>query len=294
MNIYYKNRKVLLFLLPCLLLYTFVVVLPLVQSLIYSFYSWKGFGEMKPVGLKNYIDLFTDDHIMQIAVRNTFLFAGISLLVMLPLSFMLAYVLSEGVRFGKWFSILFYLPGVVSTVIVSLMWCAILNADIGPLNALLRAVGLDSLAKVWLGDPKITIFVIIFVNLWQWSGYHMLIFYTSLQVIPLEIYESAALDGATDWKRLCHVTIPLMASSIKMNAMLIIIGSFKCFDIVYTMTSGGPADSTQMLGTYMYHSTFRRFSFGSGSAISMIIFLLCVLFTVLLQKVKFGKDDIQY
>ncbi len=290
-----KNKKsILLFLIPALALYGCVQIGPLFQSLYYSFFSWKGFGEMKPVGLQNYIKLFTDDDIMRIAFKNTFLFAGISLLILLPFAFMLAVTLTTKIRFSKTISTILYMPGVISTVVVSLMWCAILNAESGPVNAVLRTMGLDFLARVWLGDPKVSMYVVIFVNVWQWAGYHMLIFYTSLQSIPGELYEAASIDGSDGFKTLRYITIPLMYNSIKMNATLIIIGSFKCFDIVYNMTMGGPADSTQMLATYMYHNTFRRFNYGYGSAISMVIFLLSITVSAILQKVKFGDESVSY
>jgi raffinose/stachyose/melibiose transport system permease protein len=289
-----RNWMLVLFILPGLLLYTVLQIYPLLQSVYYSFFSWKGFGEMIPMGLANYIKIFTDDYIIKIAFRNIFLFSAVSLVVMLPLSFMLAYSLNAPIRFAKTFSVIFYVPGVISTVIIGVMWGAILNFDTGFINTLLRQIGLGSLVKVWLGDPKLTIFVIILVNAWQWAGYHMLIFFASLQAIPEDLYEAAMLDGAGKWQRLFRLTIPLMTGSIKMNMILIIIGSFKCFDIVYTMTYGGPADSTQMLATYMYHNTFRRFNFGYGSSIAMIIFILCITCSLLLQRWRLGNEEIQY
>ncbi|MDR1948170.1 MAG: sugar ABC transporter permease [Spirochaetaceae bacterium] len=202
--------------------------------------------------------------------------------------------LNSPIKLSKTFSTVLYLPGVISTIILSLMWGAILNYDTGFLNTLLRSTGLKALVRVWLGDPKLTIYVVILVNCWQWAGYHMLIFYASLQAIPGDLYEAAQLDGASGFQCLFGITIPLMAGAVKMNVILIIIGSFKCFDIVYAMTMGGPADSTQMLATYMYHNTFRRFNFGYGSSIAMLIFVLCIVTALLLQQWRFDSEDIQY
>jgi raffinose/stachyose/melibiose transport system permease protein len=285
---------VIFFAFPALILYTVLQIYPLFRSVYYSFFSWKGFGEMIPVGLANYIKMFTDDYIIIIAFRNILLFSTISLALIMPLSFVLAYSLNSPIRFTKTFSTIFYVPGVISTIIIGLMWGAVLNFDTGFINTFLRRIGMGAFAKVWLGDPKLTIFVIILVNAWQWAGYHMLIFFASMQAIPEDLYEAARLDGANGWQRMVRLTIPLMAGSIKMNMILIIIGSFKCFDIVYTMTSGGPADSTQMLATYMYHNTFRRFNFGYGSAIAMIIFILCITCSLLLQRWRFDSEEIQY
>jgi raffinose/stachyose/melibiose transport system permease protein len=294
MKINKRNGMVLLFVLPALVLYTAIQIYPLFQSLYYSFFSWKGFGEMTPVGLNNYIKLITDDYIIKIAFKKILLLSGLSLLIMLPLSFMLANSLHGPIQFSKTFSTIFYLPGIISTIIISLMWGAILNFETGFINTILRAIGLTGLTRVWLGDPKITIYVIILVNTWQYAGYHMLLFLASRQAIPEELYEAAELDGADGLQRLFRLTVPLMAGAIKINMILIIIGSFKCFDIVYSMTYGGPADSTQMLATYMYHNTFRRFNFGYGSSIAMLIFVLCITASVILQRWRFEGEDIQY
>ena len=223
---------------------------------------------------------------MRTALKNTIMFSVISLLLCLPLSFFSAHALTQKIRFVRTYSTILYIPGVLSTVIVAIMWSAILNPETGPINLFLKSVGLSSMAKVWLGEPATAFYSVVLVNLWQWFGYHMLIFYVSLQTIPEELYEAAGIDGANGKQKLWYVTIPLMRSSIKMNAMLITIGSLKCFEIVYTMTSGGPADTTQMLATYMYHNTFRRFHFGYGSAISIVIFILCITVSLIFQSIK--------
>jgi raffinose/stachyose/melibiose transport system permease protein len=275
-------------------MYTLVAVLPLFQSLYISFFSWKGFGAMNFVGLSNYIKIFSGDYVMRIALRNTVIWGVTSLVALIPISFLLANSLNSNVNFTKIFSTIFYLPGILSTVIISLMWTSILNADYGLLNTVLSKIGLESLTQVWLGDPKITIFVVVLVCCWQWTGYHMLIFLASIQSIPHSIYEAANIDGVNGISSLFRITIPLMAPTIKMNMILLLIGTFKAFDNVYIMTSGGPADSSQMLATYMYENTFHRFNYGYGSAISMLIFVLSIMVSILLQRWSFGKEVIQY
>jgi raffinose/stachyose/melibiose transport system permease protein len=283
-----------LFLAPALLLYTIVEIYPLFQSLWYSFFQWKGFGAMNPLGLGNYIKMFSDDAVIITALKNVVLFALLSLLIMLPLAFMLAYSIASPIKFSKTFSTIVYLPGIISSVIIGLMWGAILNYDSGFVNTLLRQIGLGNLARVWLGDPKITMYVVIIVNTWQYAGYTMLLFLASMQSIPVDIYEAAGLDGVSGVQRIFRITVPLMTSTIKLNMINMTIGAFKCFDIVYSMTLGGPANSTQTLATYMYENTFRRIQFGYGSAISMLIFVMCIAITLILQKARFPNEDIQY
>ena len=279
-----RRKAVLLFLVPSLLFYIIFMIAPLFQSLYYAFFKWKGVGPMKYVGFDNFIKLFTDDRIIRLGFRNTLYLLLISMLVMFPISFLLANSLVSIKRKTKLYSTVFYLPNVVSTVIVALMWSFIFNYENGVVNNFLRLIHLESLEQVWLGDPNIAIFTVILVNTWQFVGLHMIIFYTSLQSIPTSIYEAAEIDGAYGIKKLWHITLPLMREPLKMNTILIAIGSLKAFDLVWAMTYGGPNDATQLLSTYMYHNTFRRFQFGYGSAIAMTIFVLALAASFIIQK----------
>jgi raffinose/stachyose/melibiose transport system permease protein len=249
---------------------------------------------MKFTGIANYVKMFSGDHVIVTALQNTVRWAVISIAVLIPVSFFIANSLNSVIKYSGVFSVIFYLPGILSTVIISLMWSSILNADYGILNAGLEAMGLVSLTRVWLGDPKTAMYAVILVSCWQWTGYHMLIFFASIQAIPPSIYEAANLEGANGFNCLVKVTIPLMASTIKMNVILLLIGTLKAFDMVYIMTSGGPADSTQMPATYMYENTFHRFNYGYGSAISMMIFVLSITVSIILQRWRFGRETIQY
>jgi raffinose/stachyose/melibiose transport system permease protein len=294
MDIKKRSPWVLIFVLPCFLIYTIVAIWPLFQSLYYSFFTWRGFGAMKFAGLSNYVKLFSGDHVIRTALQNTVTWAFVSLVVLIPVSLLIANSLNSGIKYSDSFSTIFYLPGILSTVIISLMWTSILNADYGIFNNILETIGLTSLTRVWLGDPKTAMYVVILVTCWQWTGYHMLIFFASIQSIPGSIYEAANLDGVNGFSRLFRITIPLMASTIKINVILLLIGTLKAFDSVYVMTSGGPADSTQMPATYMYENTFHRFNYGYGSAISMMIFVLGITVSVVLQRWRFGRETIQY
>lgn len=286
MEIVRKNKLVLLFLLPAILFYTLFVIVPLFQSLLLSFYNWKGFGPKEFVGLKNYILLFTSDHTILIALRNTLYLLLVALFIMIPLSLIFANSICSKIKGSNFFSTIIFMPCVVSTVIIALMWGAIFNGDSGPINSILRYFHLNSLAIPWLGDPRVTIWVVIFVNTWQYVGYHMLIFVTSLEAIPQSIFEAASIDGASGFKKLIHVTVPLLKEAFKINIILAAIGSFKAFDLFFAMTSGGPGDSTQMLGVYMYQNTFTRLNFGYGSAIAMLIFFMSITASLIQQRIS--------
>lgn len=164
MNQIKNNKKVLWMILPCLLLYTVVQIVPLVESMYYSFFKWKGFGPKEFVGFANYIKLFTTDTVLPIALKNTFMFAALSILIMLPLSFLLAVAIRSIVKFSSGFTTIIYAPSIISTVIVGLVWSTIFNADTGIINAVLNAIGLKKYTRVWLGDPNTAMLIVILIN----------------------------------------------------------------------------------------------------------------------------------
>ncbi|MEG2287863.1 MAG: sugar ABC transporter permease [Ruthenibacterium sp.] len=290
MGKYKENRKIMWMLIPCLLVYSLVMIAPLGHSLFLSFFKWKGFGALKPVGLDNYARLLTDPAI-KTAVMNTIEFAFVSFIVMIPLSLLFATMLATIKRLNNFFSTLSYLPCVLSTVVASMMWVCLLNSDIGPINMILKNIGLASWAKPWLADPTYAMVCVCLVHAWLWTGQYVLIFYTSIQSISRDLYEAASIDGATKVMQFRHITLPLLRGSVIMNSILILIGSYKCFDIVFNMTNSGPAGSTEMLATYMYTNTFSRFDYGYGAAISMTIFVLSVATSFALQKFTAKSDN---
>lgn len=285
-----QNKKIIWMMVPCLLTYTLVMIAPLMYSLYISFFKWKGFGALKPVGLQNYVRLFSDPSI-KTAIGNTIWFAFVSFIVMIPLALLVSVVLTNTKRTKSFFSTVFYLPCVLSTVVASMLWVCLLNADIGPINSFLKRVRLDQFALNWLADPKYAMTVVCLVHAWLWTGQYTLLFYTSIQAISNDLYEAASIDGATQVMQFRYITLPLLKSSVIMNTILILIGSYKCFDIVFNMTNSGPAGSTEMLATYMYTNTFSRYDYGYGATIAMTIFVLSIVTSFLLQKFTSGSDD---
>lgn len=283
-----KNRALLLAI-PAIAIYLLFLILPLFQSLVLSFYKWKGFGPALYVGFNNFNKLLHDP-VIHIAIKNTFQFVFFSLIIMVPLGLLIANSLYKVVRFQGFYSAVIYMPCIISTIALALMWKPMLNPDFGLINNLFRSMGLGSLAADWLGNPKLALFSVIFVNAWQWTGLCMIIFYTHMQSISKELYEASELDGASGWTELLRITVPLLRESFKINVILVTIGGLKAFDIVYALTNGGPLNSSELLATYMYTVTFRKLDFGYGTSIALVIFILSLLLALVQQKM-FKTED---
>lgn len=259
------------------------MIVPSIQSLIYGFYQWDGIGAKTFIGLKNYIRLFKDD-IYLLAIKNTFYLLLSSVIVIIPIAYMIALALNKKFKGSSFFKTAAFMPTILSTTVIGIIWMFIFNPQYGLLNSFLKAVGMENMIIGWLSDPKITIFSILVVNCWQYVGFIMVILLAGLQNISNELYEAAEIDGANRFRKTISITTPLMKDTILVSLILAITGSLKGFDLVYVMTRGGPFHSTELLATYMYNVAFQQYEYGYGSAISNTIFILGLVFVVLLQK----------
>lgn len=281
---------ILLFCGPALILYAMVVPYPLIKSIQYSFYEWNIVGAAKYVGLRNYQRIFTSDYVFLTALKNTALFTLGSIATQIPLAFLLAVSLSKPAALNKFFKSVYFLPCTISGAAVSLLWQFIYHPNMGIFNTVLRAVGLGNWTRTWLAEPKYALWAVILSMAWQWFGYHMVIFLTSMSSIPPEIFEAAEVDGAVGWKKICYVTYPLMKPFIKISMILITTSSIKAFDNIYVLTGGGPANSSTVLALHMYNRAFRQLQFGYGAALAVILLILCVVLTFVLNRVFNTKE----
>lgn len=170
----------------------------------------------------------------------------------------------------------------LSTVVISITWSLIYNSENGLINELLRTIGLDFLAQNWLGDSKWSMIAVLVTVIWQFVGLYLIIFLAALQNVPEEVLEAARIDGASEWKTTWSITIPMIWDTIIVAVILCISGSLKTFDLIYVMTNGGPAHSTDVMALYMFNETFNQLQYGYGSAVSVIIFFfsLILIYTV--------------
>lgn len=282
-------RTIAVFVLPCLVLYVCLVFMPIAVSFYTGLLQWDGITGAKFVGLANFKTMFTSDPIFWPAVRHTLLYAVASMLE-IPLCLWMAIMLSRHVKKGNTLVSIYFTPVILSIVIIGQLWKTIYNpvSAGGMLNGVLVALGLDSWTHNWLTEPKIAMFALYFVSLWQYFGYHLLIQYTGVQNIPDEIYEAAKIDGADGFKADLHITLPLIVPIFKVSLVLAFIGSLQAFELVMVMTGGGPAHATDVISTHMYNSSFLSLKYGYGSAIAAFLVILCLICTVIINTVM-GK-----
>ena len=285
-----NKMAIILFLAPALLLFTFVLFIPICQSVYYSFCDYNAMTAPKFIGLKNYINLFTTDRTMKIALKNSLFFLIFSVVSQFISGIFLA-VLVTNIKMGRnFFKNVYYLPCILSSAALGLLWMFIFTPKMG-INQILAQFGIQG--PLWLMDTKgfiiLPMWVIAFVCLWQYVGQSMMLYIAQISGINGSLYESAYLDGCSKPKACWHITLPLikpmMATAISLNA----IGSLKFFDLIFNMTEGGPNKMTNVLATHLYEQGFKFFKYGYASAIGVILLILCLIVTFLVN--KFIKID---
>jgi len=277
MHILQRNKlAILIGLVPALLIYLIFSIIPILISIYYSFMDWNGFGAMKFVGLQNFIDIAKDPVFWKSLKNNLFVVAA-SVFGQIPIALGLALLLNRKLKGAKIFRTIGFMPVVISTVVISLTWNMLLNSEFGFVNQLLKMIGLGSLAQNWLGDPKLSMISVCITIIWQFVGLYFIIFLAALQNVPAEVLEAAEIDGASGWKRTLFITIPMIWDTILLSVILCISGSLRTFDLIYVMTNGGPAHSTEVMAIYMYEKTFSSMKYGYGSAVSIYIFAFSLI-----------------
>jgi raffinose/stachyose/melibiose transport system permease protein len=287
------KRVILLFVGPALVVYILVLLVPMLSSFGLSLFKWNALSTPKFTGLSNFIYMFTQDQLFPLALRNGFIILLASLVGEQLLGFFLAAALMSRIRFKNTFRNIYFLPEVLASVAVGMMWAFIYNPKFGLINSTLSAVGLGGLAQNWLTDQRLAIWSISFVVVWQYFGYSLTLFYSAMQGIPESLYDAATVDGASSWKVLWHITLPLIRPIIKANTILITIGSLKFFDLVFVMTHGGPAHATDVLASQMYNESFRNFRLGYGDALSVVLLGICLLLTFVINK-SFKFESVEF
>ncbi|HET7626825.1 MAG TPA: sugar ABC transporter permease [Bacillales bacterium] len=298
----FKKHLVHLFLLPALLLYVVFQIYPILAAFYNSFFDFRGYVRMHFVGLNNFVKLFTESPYNERffnAFGHNILYFCVVFFSELCLAFFLALLINSVTKGREFFKFVYFAPKLLSVIVVGFLFNLILNPIHGALNAFLRAVGLDFLTASWLGNPDTALFAIIFVSSWYGLGFSMLVYLAGLQSIPQEIYEAAKLDGASGWRMLFNITIPMVMQSIMVTVILTFIGAFETFELIYAMegSSGSPYYATDVLTTYFYRLAFGSIgsnsSIGLGSALAVILFLLVACASALLL-VFFRKKEVDY
>lgn len=267
---------VFLGMLPALVIYIGIALVPIGMSFYYSFFQWDGLSPMKFLGLDNFVSTLKDGVFWKGVQNNLFMMAT-GILGQLPLGLFFALLLNRSLRGIKSYRSMLFLPVIISAVIVSLIWGMVFKIESGLLNGLLGLAGLGSWKQDWLGSPRLGMLSVSITYIWQNYGFYMVIFLAALQNISVELKEAAVMDGATGWKHFWYITLPLLKETIWVTLIFAISNSFRVFDLVYVMTAGGPAHNTEVMTIYMYNSAFQNMNFGYGSAVSILILLFSLI-----------------
>lgn len=276
MNKVLGNKKsIAVFVLPAFIVYAIFALFPIAYNIYISLFDTDLMSGMKFVGLKNYILLLSDKTFIHAFCNNILLVIG-SLIAHMPLAIFFANAIFKKIKGSAFFQSVFFLPSVICGVAVGLTWTFVYNGNYGLLNAFLRVIGLGSLEQVWLSDKNLALFCIMVVVMWQYVGYHMIIQLAAMRNIDASLYEAASIDGASAWKQFTNITFPMIKPILKIDAVLIITGSLKYYDLVAVMTGGGPNHATEVMSTYMYYQAFNILKYGYACAIGVVLMLLCV------------------
>lgn len=265
------------FILPNFIGFFIFIFVPVIFSLVLSFSHWDGFNAIEFAGFDNFISLFRDKVFLG-AIWETAYFSLFTVLFSMIASLGLALLLNQKIKARGLFRCALFFPYVASVVAVSVVFNAMLQPDYGPINEFLRFIGISN-PPGWLASTTWVIPGLIIVNVWRNMGYFMIVYLGGLQNIDQSLYEAAAIDGAKGWKLFSKITWPLLSPSTFFVVMMLVINSFKVFDLVYLMTQGGPGTSSTMLSQYIYNQAFISWNYGKSSAAAMILFIIVGLLT---------------
>ncbi|MCM3126429.1 MULTISPECIES: sugar ABC transporter permease [unclassified Paenibacillus] len=282
MNKSLKNPWVYsMFILPALILFIMFFIYPILNSIYYSFTSWNGVSENpKFIGFENYTKAFGDERFWESALNNGW-FILFSCGIQVPLIVFFSLLIANVKRLKGLYKTAVFLPSIMSTAVIGILWGFIYEPNIGLLNQILSLFGIEPI--YWLSDEKYAMFSILLTNAWQWTGFYIIMVLAAILAIPRDLDEAAEIDGANRLQRALSITLPLIKPIISVVIMLSIAGAMKAADIVIVMTKGGPAGSTDVLATYMIKYAITNFKYGYGNTIAVLIFVFTLILTALYQ-----------
>lgn len=270
------DNQGLFFMAPAMILFAVFVLYPIFYIFGASMYEWDGINDGIYIGLRNYVEMFTDDRSFALAIRNSLYWTFLTIFPQMFLGFALAGILTSGIPFQNVFRIIFFMPAIISPVVLGIIWQRIY----APFGGLLADIGFETgarfLVQPYLSDPKIAIFSTIFVNVWQWTGFSMLMYVAGLQGLPAEVLSAAQVDGASVRQRVQYIIWPLLRHVHLTLILLGVIGTLQTFALVYMLTKGGPNHATEMLPTYIFLKAFPLQSMGYASAVAVVLLVIAL------------------
>ena len=281
-----KHGMGYLFLLPALILYALFMLYPFVESIYLSLTDWNGVNPDKHfIGLRNYVEMLGDS-LVWTSLGHNLIWVVIGTIAPIALGLFLAVLVSSKPRGFTLFRTVYFLPHILSPVIIGIIWGWIYNPLFGLLNTVLGAIGLSSLQRGWLGEPGLALYAVLAAAIWATVGFTFIIFLAGLQNVSVDLLEAAQLDGANAWQRFWNVTVPQLANVLTVVTTLILIGGFNVFDIVFIMTGGGPANSTELIATYTYKEAFTQNRVGYGAALAMLMTVISLVTAIVFIRIR--------
>ena len=274
---------------PPVVLFVGFVIVPMIFAAWYSLYNWSGFGPLNDfIGGRNYTGVLSGPVFHQ-ALEHNVIIAVLSVVIQLPISIGLALLLNRRVRGQTFLRLAVVAPFVLSEATTAVMWYELLQPG-GPVDAVLKGVGLGGLVHYWLASTSLVLYTVFVVATWKYIGFGIVLLLAGLQGIPPELREAAAIDGATPWQATRAITLPLLAPTIRIWIFLSVIGSLQLFDLVWIMTLGGPANASTTMLTYQYINGVQRTQFGYGATVSVVLFAISLVFALAYQRYALRRD----
>lgn len=286
-----KRSTVLFFTVPALVIYTLVVFVPIVWSGVYSLFDWNGIGKMTFVGIGNYIKLFTRDREFIPALNHTLIYTVLQIGFQVFGGLLLAILLCSITKGRAFFQTMYYTPVIISSVALCQIFEKLLSVTpTGLINSLLAKINPEWLYIEWLSDVRLCLGTAAFVEGYKYMGLYMVIFYAALIGVPGDLTEAAKIDGANSFQIYRKIKLPYIKSVIVANCVLVLNGSLRAYDIPYLLTNGGPANSAQLVAPYMYKQAFSSMRYGYGSAVAVMIVVICFVLASVFRKL-FEKEE---
>lgn len=287
MKYIYTRKKCILLVLPLLVLYTLYTTWPMVVSIYYSFTSYRGVGTAQWNNFANYRRLVTDKYVW-LSLKNTLVTAAVMLLILLPISFLIAYnIQKKNLRNKIYLSVVFssyIVPGTLS----SLLWYFMLNPSFGLFNAVLAKLGLPQV--MWIGGMQLSPISYAMAAAWCNVGFYVCLWNVALKSIPSEVIEASIVDGCNRWQQIRAIVLPLVMENIGSMCILILTSALKIYELVYVLTGGGPNHASETIMSYMYTTTFTAQTYGYGMTIGVAEFILAVIVTMISLKISKKED----
>jgi ABC-type sugar transport system permease subunit len=288
-----RSRQLYFFLLPTFVLLGVFSYYPFFSALVHAFFDWDGFNDPVFIGLRNFVELFTSDMFFSIALKNMvfFMIAGVFISITVPLATaeLIHHLWSEKAKYVL--RVLFIIPMVIPGIVGLQIWQQLLAGG-GFINKFLEAVGLEAWKHSWLGDTKTVIPAMIFMGFPWAGGVNLLLYLAGLMNVPNEIYDAAVVDGATGWKRIWKIDLPLLKGQMKLILVLSILGTIQGYEGILILTDGGPGTASLVPGLHLFHVAFGYGRLGYGSAIGTMLFVLSLILTII--NMKYLRSSVEY